>query len=229
MQNCIKIDFIISWTIKADKAKIRLRTGMSFCINIKTIDLKKAIIGKTTDYQAGSNTVALNKFFYSYDTNISSELKLLTGFINVTRFYKFGDKLVFIVESAELRTIMDNLNSLEGLESSEKLEDLEKKAEDNTVRLYFKNNISKLNLSPTKKSNLAPYILTKIENENQVRKYYPQINKYGIEGNFILKILVVNHKVKFIIQSGDLKHPMSFIKHNNSTKNIYDTKIVIDI
>ena len=101
--------------------------------------------------------------------------------------------------------------------------------EDNIVEIYFKNNKSELKLNPTKKSSLDTYILTKNENYNQIKNYFPYINKYGISGNFILYLSVVNGKIKFYIESGELKHPMSFTKRDTTIKNVYDTKVVIDI
>jgi hypothetical protein len=138
---------------------------------------------------------------------------------------------------------MFNLNNLNNNLNNNKKTDIvysssesESESESNCeVNIYFKNNISELKLHPTKKSGLEEYTLTKNENSNKIHAYYPYVNKYDIEGDFILKLYVFKtlnnvHYMKFIILSGNLKHPMSFVKKDNTIKNVYDTsKINIDI
>ena len=273
---------------------------MSYCINLNSFDNKNVSVGKTTDYKTFSGIYKMNKLYYKYDHNLSKELKLLTGFINIKSVKYIYGNIVFYVESPELKNILKHIESIipaenkivktvenvkknvpilsnsesesdseeekpkkkvtkkiviEYLDSeAEEAEEAEEEEEednnqednnqednnqednnqeDNSVRIYFKNEKSELKLNPTKKSNLDTYILTKNENYNQIKNYYPYINKYNITGNitgnFILYLSVVNGKIKFNIKSGELKHPMSFTKRDITVKNVYDTKVVIDI
>jgi len=242
---------------------------MSYCININSFDNKNVSIGKTYDYNNYEKIYKINKLYYKYDFNLSKELKLLTGFINVKSIKYSYKKIIFIIESLELKNILKYIETLicqenniqnKSLKSSEVLnfddvldvneenininsnkdikedigEDIGKDigediGEDNKVEIYFKNDRSELKLNPTKKSNLDTYVLTKNENYNKIKNYYPFINKYNISGNFILYLSVVNGKIKFYIESGELKHPMSFTKRDTTIKNVYDTKVVIEI
>lgn len=244
---CKKIDLYFFYLLYIIYSFIRKE--MSYCININSFDDKNVSVGKTSDY----DNFKINKLYYKYDFNLSSELKLLTGFINVKYVnYKFNG-IKITIESLELKNILKHIESIIPKENVTKLnivpsksesesdeeepiidiqnkqDNKEDNKEDNMVEIYFKNNKSELKLNPTKKSNQNTYILTKNENYNQIKNYYPYINKYGISGNFILYLSVVNGKIKFYIESGELKHPMSFTKRDTTIKNVYDTKVVIDI
>lgn len=196
---------------------------MSYCININSVDNKNISVGKTSDYETFSTVYKINKVYYKYDLNLSKELKLLTGFINIKSVKSHYGKIIFTVESTELKNILNYIQTLIPEEKKTDILDL------NLVEIYFKNEKSELKLNPTKKSNLDTYILTKNENYNQIRNYYPFMNKYNINGNFILYLSIVNGKIKFYIESGELKHPHSFTKRYIDIKNVYDTNVIIDI
>jgi hypothetical protein len=261
---------------------------MSYCININSFENDNVSIGKEFYYMENK----MNNIYYKYDFNISSEFKLLTGFINIIDkpLYRYNN-IVFKIESSELKkisnyleSIIPNIEPVKHIEhkynkhnkylpkkniiyesESESEDDMPKKKTKNKiiyeseseddipkkikkeeiysesedeldlknigsinkkdiVYLYFKN-YSELKLNPIKKSNLGIYNLNNPSEYTKIFDYYPNNNYVG---NFILKVSIVNDKVKFIIQSGDLKHPLSFTQRDN-IKNIYDTKIVIDI
>ncbi len=201
---------------------------MSLCINTNSFDNKNVSVGKTSDFKQ----FKLNKLYYKYDSHLSNELKLLTGFINIKNIKYSYKKIMFIVESPELKNILINIKKLIPIENNDDKDliiDNQNNQENNNVQIYFKNEKSELKLNPTKKSNLDTYILTKNENYNQIQNYYPFMNKHNICGNFIVYLLVVNGKIKFYIESGELKHPNSFTKSDMTIKNVYDTKVVIDI
>lgn len=221
---------------------------MSFGINIKSIDLNKVTKSEYANKKDNNGTYHIN-FYYKYDFNLTSELKLLTNTVSIKKIYTNFNYIRITVNSPELKSIYDkinnmfNLNNLNNNLNNNKKTDIvysssesESESESNCeVNIYFKNNISELKLHPTKKSGLEEYTLTKNENSNKIHAYYPYVNKYDIEGDFILKLYVFKtlnnvHYMKFIILSGNLKHPMSFVKKDNTIKNVYDTsKINIDI
>jgi hypothetical protein len=202
---------------------------MTYCININNINYDNITIGNEKDYTIKTNTFKVKKLYYKYDLHISSELKLLTGLINIETVWKEYDKLIFSVKSSELKNIYNKLQNMINNNIQENIQDdIQDDIKNDNVRIYFKNTISELKLNPTKKSDLDLYILNKVENKNKLNIYYPNINKYDICGNFILNISIVNNKIKFIINTGDLKHPMSYIK-TKFTTNIYDTNVSIDI
>ena len=93
-------------------------------------------------------------------------------------------------------------------------------------------------MHPSKKSGLPEYNLNKIENENELKRYYPSINKntdFKVVGKFLIyaNIFYLNENlygITFIIKSGNLKYEKTFIGNDKlHIKSIYNDKIKIEI
>ena len=100
------------------------------------------------------------------------------------------------------------------------------------------NKTSSLILHPSKKSGLPEYNLNKIENENELKRYYPSINKnteFKVVGKFLIysNIWYLNENsygITFVIKSGNLKYEKTFIGNDKlHIKSIYNDKIKIEI
>jgi hypothetical protein len=95
---------------------------MAYCININNFDIKNLNIGKTQEY----NGIKLNKLYYKYDYNVSSELKILTNSINIVdtkKYYKndnyiIPNSLILIIDSVELKNLLNNIKNYINLNST---------------------------------------------------------------------------------------------------------------
>lgn len=233
---------------------------MTYCINIKSVILEKIIKQEYPDknykpnihinfyykydfnilseFKILTNAITVTNYKnrnVSYLNVKSPELDSLYNKIN--KMFKFNNNLN---KKKHIKLTHLDLESESESESDSDEENIDMAAYNDAAsyngRIYYKNDTSQLKLHPTKKSGLEEYTITKTENFDKIDTYYRHLYKYNIEGNFILKLYVYNCKttskyyMKFIIISGDLKHPMSFVKKDNTIKNVYDTsKIKIDI
>jgi hypothetical protein len=100
------------------------------------------------------------------------------------------------------------------------------------------NKTSTLILHPSKKSGLPEYNLNKIENENELKRYYPSINKntdFKVVGKFLIYVNIFylnknSYGITFVIKSGNLKYEKTFIGNDKlHIKSIYNDKIKIEI
>ena len=231
---------------------------MSYCVNINEFDPAKVVVGKIKEFKPNDYlTLKLNKLYYKYDSNVFAELKLLTNFIpietcktwapNCIMFMINSQKLIDIHELLYSKIVESNKknsdaikNNVAGNNVAENKNENENKNKNEFFQykphVIFKNNKSELKLNPTKKSGFDVYILTKSENINQINRYYPPfkilnktVHENTISGNFILTISVTDENIKFIIQTGDLKHQMSQVEKSSHITNVYNTKLTIDI
>ncbi len=222
---------------------------MSVCIKSNLFNFDKIILTEEKEYSVQKEEKEEKEYslqneekysfkkrniLYKYDLNIFKQLQVLTNYIDVLKCFNKYDKLKIIISDPN---IIDIYNLIQNKINSDKTVICDTKSLD----LYFINNVSELTLHPSKKSNLSQYKLTKIENSNQIKRYFPCINKnlndlndeLHVEnihsGKFLLKFEIINNKLKCIIINGELKYSKSYIKSELQTTNVYQSNITIEL
>ena len=101
------------------------------------------------------------------------------------------------------------------------------------------NKLSEIILHPSKKSGLPEYTLNKVENFNEIKRYFPSINKpnddFKIVGKFLIYINIYYisdtiYGITINIKSGHIKYEKTYISNDKlHIKPIYDNQIKIEI
>ena len=118
--------------------------------------------------------------------------------------------------------------------------DIEEEDDYKNYPLIFKDK-SQLKLIPSKKSGKSEYILDKIENYNEIDRYFPTINKknnnFKVVGKFLVYITVScygdnfnGNSFKIYIDSGELKYEKTYVENDIlKAKGVYNDMIKLDI
>ena len=240
---------------------------MSVCIKPSLFNLDKMFLSDETEFtiQKDNNqkeyTFKKINILYKYDFNICSSLKILTSYVNVLKCFNKYDKIKFTVFDNELVNLYNLIQNKINTQYNIKKIIIDPDAEEHkqiesdeiwvcdkkSVDLYFINNISELTLHPSKKSNLMKYNLTKIENSNEIKRYFPCINKNLDDkdkdkdnnkdndkdnmhsGKFQIKFEIINYKLKCVILNGELKYTKSHIQTELKSTNIYKSNLMIEL
>ncbi len=215
---------------------------MSICIKPDLLNIDKIILTDETEFiikkEETNFSVKKRNLLYKYDFNICKELHILTNYIDVLKYTDKYNKLKFIINNQHIvdvyNLIQHKINTNFNINNQETNEILV--SDQKYIELCFINNISELILHPSKKSNLLQYNLTKTENSNEIKRYFPSMSKYNIDdtknihtGKFLLKFDIINNKLKCIIINGELKYNKSHIQSEMKSKNIYKSNIMIEL
>jgi len=227
---------------------------MSVCIKPDLFDLNKIILTDENEKSIKANETNFSfkkrNILYKYDFNVFKELQIITNYIDILKCFKKYDKIKFVISDQYIvdiynliqnkinaqynikKRIIDIDNPAQQIETDE-LWICDKK----NIDLYFINNVSELILHPSKKSNLLKYNLIKTENSNQIKRYFPCINKDDNNdefknmhsGKFLLKFEIINNKLKCVIINGELKYTKSYVQSELKSTNIYKSNIMIEL
>jgi hypothetical protein len=237
---------------------------MTVCIKPNLFNLDKIILTDEKEFtlQNEDNKYTFKKIniLYKYDFNICKELQILTNYIDVLKYFNKYDKIKFIISDQTIvnlynmiqNKINNQFNIKKKIINIDNVANVANVANVNSdeiwvcdkkyIELYFINNVSELTLHPSKKSNLLKYNMTKIENSNEITRYFPSINKNFINlndnmnqkesihsGKFQLKFEIINYKLKCIIVNGELKYTKSYIHSELKSNNVYKSNIMIEL
>ncbi len=206
---------------------------MSVCIKPDLLNIDKIIFTNETEIiiKKEEDNLSLKKrnILYKYDFNICKELHLLTNYVDILKYTDRYNKLKFVINDQHIiniyNLIQNKINTNDIVVSDEKY-----------IELCFINNISELILHPSKKSNLLQYNLTKSENSNEIKRYFPSMSKYNTDnsnnihnGKFLLKFEIINNKLKCIIINGELKYNKSHIQSEMKSTTVYQSNIMIEL
>jgi hypothetical protein len=237
---------------------------MSVCIKPNLFNIDKMFLSDEKEYSIEKEDNKYNfkkiNILYKYDFNICKSLQILTNYIDVLKCFTKYDKIKIIVSDPNIiniynfiqNKINNQFNIKKIIINSDTPENKQIETDEiwmcnkKNIALEFINNVSELTLHPSKKSNLSQYNLTKIENSNEIKRYFPCINKeYNREdnsddnndnnfknmhsGKFLLKFEIINYKLKCIIINGELKYTKSHIQSELKATNVYKSNIMIEL
>ncbi len=232
-----------------------------FCIKHTDFKEEKLAIGEVKSMP----NYNINHITYNYGDNNIKDFNFLTNYINISG-YRSNKKtnshnLKFYSNDPDLLKIYNNIkeiynnslihNKLEVInedssESSGNLKlsdspDNQDKQDNNkiyepTVPLYFINNISQITLIPSKKSEMQEYQLSKIENCNEIYRYFPGISNHNhnhndnnlICGRFTINVSIINNKPRFTIINSAIKYKATYTD-NMVHYSVYNNKLNIEL
>jgi hypothetical protein len=220
-----------------------------FCIKHTDFKSDKVTLGDNKQYE----NYILTHILYNYGDSITKQFNFLTDYINITgyrsnrksnsnkfKFYSDNPELLKIFNS--VKEVIKNNTQLETIieseENEEDVEDVNEKEENksidnrnNYVRLYFINGISQVTLFPSKKSCMDEYQLSKVENCNEVLRYFPSINNNNnlICGKFTINVSLINNIPRFTIINSVIKYKSTYPTNTVLNYNIHKNKIQIEL
>ena len=190
---------------------------MSICIKANNIDYTKIYIDKKKKYDDEHQCLWCN-IKYNYDTYIHDKLYILTDWVKIKQHYNKYDKIYFDIDNDDLLQLLHNIyskvtyhektnsidiNDLIEFNNNTEIEELKK--EDIKYYPLMFNYRSEITLLPSKKSGLDKYILNKFENRDEIKRYFPNINKnqdkFYIVGKFLIYITISKNGDNFIHNS----------------------------
>ncbi len=215
-----------------------------FCINHTDFKSDKVTFGDNKQYE----NYNLTHILYNYGDSITKQFNFLTDYINITgyksnrksnsnkfKFYSDNPELLKIFNSVKemiknnthLETIIENEDDCEDDCDKNKSSD----RENTYVRLYFINGISQVTLIPSKKSCMKEYQLSKVENSNEVYRYFPGINNNNlICGKFTINVSLINNIPRFTIINSVIKYKSTYLTNDTALNyNIHKNKIEIEL
>jgi hypothetical protein len=226
---------------------------MTVCIKSNLFDVNKMALTDETEESIKTNETDFSfkkrNILYKYDFNVFKELQIITNYIDILKCYKKYNKIKFVISEQYIVDIYNLIQNKINTQYNIKkriidIDNPDKQIESDElwvcnnkyIDIYFINNVSELILHPSKKSNLPQYNLKKIENLNEIKRYFPCINKDDNDefknmhsGKFLLKFQIINNKLKCIIINGELKYTKSHVQSELKSTNVYKSNIMIEL
>jgi hypothetical protein len=220
---------------------------MTLCIKNNIFNIKNILLGKEKNIEEedGTKKTIIRPILYKYDCNITEKFCFVTDWVHVTKFSKYNTYIIFHIDDDNIKNIVNAIKNKIKFDSDniyinddENINNIHET--DNNIFFRFKNT-SQITLYPSKKSGLPIYELNKIENINEIKRYFPSFNRQGeckIYGKFLVTINCSLTKIDnfthtniiYSIKTGELKYEKSYIKDNKiKTKSIFEDKIKIEI
>jgi hypothetical protein len=192
-----------------------------FCIKHTDFTNNKVVLGDIKQYE----NYNLTHLHYNYGDNNIKKFNFLTDYINITgyRSNKNSTNLKFYSDNPELLKIFNsvnemfnNINDINAIGDNDSNSNSNSNSDNdsnksNSIPLYFINDISQVTLIPSKKSCMKEYQLSKVENSNEVYKYFPGINNNNlICGKFTINVILINNIPRFTIINSVIKYKSTY-------------------